>query len=169
MTNPLPNRIRELLWRENPTPAEEAEVKAWVKARAGNSEVVEAELERSLTRVLAALPDAPVPSNFTALVINSIKAGEAVGERRSQPAVAWLPGRLRWLARAVAVVVLGTGFLSYQHVQAARQREFVRSVSVMSDVATVPSPEILQDFNAIRMLNQTPPADEQLLAVLQSK
>jgi hypothetical protein len=30
----------------------------------------------------------------------------------------------------------------------------------------LPSPEILQDFDTIRVLNPTPPPDEQLLALL---
>jgi hypothetical protein len=168
MTNdPLPQKIRELLWRKNLTEAEKTELAAW-HASQDSQTVVEAEIEQDLTTALMNLKAAPVPSNFTSRVVNAIRTGEAREGRPARP-IAWLPGRLRWLVRAMAVVVLSAGFLGYQHVQAARQREFARSVSTVSDFATVPSPEILQDFEAIRMLNQSPPADEQLLSLLESK
>ena len=41
-----------------------------------------------------------------------------------------------------------------------------RSVVVVADVFSLPSPEILKDFDVIRALPPGPPADEELINVL---
>jgi hypothetical protein len=75
--------------------------------------------------------------------------------------------RLRWLPRvAFAAVVLGTGLVSYRQLQAARFAEYAHSVAAVSGVSSLPSPEVLKDFDAIRVSNPDPLPDEQLLAAL---
>ncbi len=60
--------------------------------------------------------------------------------------------------------------MSYHEGAAIRRASIAKSaaesVAVVSDVSSLPSPEVLTNFDAIYALNQTPPADEQLLALL---
>ena len=118
------------------------------------------------------LPDAPVATNFTARVLQAVDQESATAERaRGARALGW-QGWRRWLPRmALASVVLGAGLICYhqvseRHVLAARRDELALSVAAVSGVSSLPSPEILKDFEAIRALNQTPPPDEELLALL---
>ena len=60
----------------------------------------------------------------------------------------------------------GGRFVSWQRQQVSHRAALVQSVATISS-ASVPSPEILKDFEAIRALSTTPPADEQLLALMQ--
>ncbi len=165
MTNdPFLNRIREVRWRRKLTSAEEAELRSWLAAHpeAQADWAVEADLSELLNR----LPDAPVASNFTTRVLQAIEREPAVASR---PASAWTlwRWRLRWLPRAaVTAVVLGAGLIAYHEAVAVRRAQLVRSVALVSDVSSLPSPKILEDFDAIRALPATPAADEQLLTLL---
>jgi hypothetical protein len=64
------------------------------------------------------------------------------------------------------MVILGVGLISFQRVRSPHYRALVQSVAAVSRVSSLPSPEILKDFDAIRVSNPTPAADEELLAVL---
>lgn len=166
MTNdPIYNHLRELGWRRKLTGAEEAQLRAWLAARPEAQ--ADWDTEAGLNAALGRLPDMPVPSNFTARVLQAAEREAAAegcrGERKWQ---FWR--RLRWLPKvAFAAIVLGTGLVSYHQIQAARFAEYAHSVAAVSDVASLPSPEILKDFDAIRVSNPTPLPDEQLLAALQ--
>jgi anti-sigma factor RsiW len=149
-----------LAWRRKLAPAEEARLQEWLAAHP--EDAADWEAETTLNGSLARLPDASVPSNFTALVLQEVQRQRRPGSTRPW----WL--RLAWLPRVAFVgVVVGLGVFTYHQVQESERREFVRSVSVLSQVASVPSPEILKDFEAINVLDRTPPADEELLKLLQ--
>src|ERR1700690_4482069 len=62
---PLQNPLRELVWRRKLTEAERAGLRAPPETQA------DLEFESLLTEGLARLPDAPVPSNFTARVLQA--------------------------------------------------------------------------------------------------
>jgi hypothetical protein len=47
------------------------------------------------------------------------------------------------------------------------RKEYAQSIATVSDVSSLPSPEILQNFEAIRRLAPAPAPDEQLLTLLQ--
>jgi anti-sigma factor RsiW len=164
--DPLYDRLRESSWKRKLSATETAELRAWLAAHP-DARTDWAD-ESALTDTLGRLANAPVPSNFTARVLAAIER-EAVAESR-QVRLKWQGWhwRLRWLTRgAFAALVLGAGLFSYYQVQAAKQRaEFARSVAAVSGVSSLPSPEILKDFDAIYVLNQTPAADEELLALL---
>ena len=165
MTNdPLYHHLRELSWRRKLTPAEAAELQAWLAAHPEARENWEA--EAGLNEALGRLPDAPVASNFTARVLQAVERDTASERRRRQRKwrfAEWL----RWLPRAaVAMVILGVGLISFQRVRSPHYRSLVQSVAAVSRVSSLPSPEILEDFDAIRVSNPTPAADEELLAVL---
>jgi anti-sigma factor RsiW len=165
MTNdPLYHHLRELSWRRKLTPAEAAELQAWLAAHPEARENWEA--EAGLNEALGRLPDAPVASNFTARVLQAVER-ETASERRRRQRKWRFAEWLRWLPRAaVAMVILGVGLISFQRVRSPHYRSLVQSVAAVSRVSSLPSPEILEDFDAIRVSNPTPAADEELLAVL---
>lgn len=166
MTNdPIYNRLRELSWRRKLSAAEEAELRAWLAAHPEAH--VDWQAEAGLNASLSWLPDVPVPSNFTARVLQAVER-EAVAELR-RPQGKWLTWlRLRWLPKAAfAAIVVGAGLLSYHQVQAAHRKQMVESVAAVSAVSSLPGPDILKDFDAIRALGPAPVCDEQLLLVLQ--
>ena len=166
MTNDaIYKRLRELSWQRRLTGPEEAELRAWLKAHPETQ--ADWEAEAGLNASLSGLPDVPVPGNFTARVLQAVER-EAAAELR-RPRGNWLSRRwLRWLPRmAFATVVVGAGLVSYQHLEAAHRKKLAESVAMVSAVSSLPSPEILKDFDAIQASNPTPAPDEQLLAVLQ--
>ena len=59
------------------------------------------------------------------------------------------------------------GFVSYQKVEGTNRRKLAESVAVVSSLSSLPSPDILKDFDAIQALNSTPLPDEELLLVFQ--
>lgn len=144
-------RWREDAWRlhpdqqkaDHPAPAEELR------------------LERRLTAALNRLPQAPVSSNFTARVLQAVAKEQAPARKSHRPE--WLS---HWLPRlAFGCLMLGAGVIAWDRIEDAREARIAESVVTIS--ASVPSPEILKDFEAIRALSSTPPADEQLLAILE--
>ena len=169
MTNdPRYQHLLELSWRRRLTPAEEAEMACIQSLPQAQADL---EAEAGLTEVLSRLPDAPVPSNFTARVLQAVERERAAETRRKPAWLPWLPAR--WLPRvAFAAVVLGAGLLSYHEAREAGHNRIVYggiadSVETVSKVSSLPSPEILQDFDAIRAMHRTPPADVELLSLLQ--
>ena len=176
MTNdPFPQRFRELNWRRKLSAEEEAQLRAWLAAHP--DDLTDWEAETRLTEVLTRLPDAPVASNFTARVLQAVSLEEEKAARiRRQRKFGW-----RWFTRlgwapktAVALVVLSGGLVYRYHAIATNRIAVAKSVEVISSGvevvsrgASLPSADILQDFDAIRALNQAPAADEQLLTLLQ--
>jgi anti-sigma factor RsiW len=166
MTNdPIYNQLRELSWRRTLSAAEEAELRMWLVTHPEAQ--ADWEAETGLNAALGRLPDMPVPSNFTARVLQAVEREAAAELRRSRGNwLTWL--RLRWLPKAAfAAIVVGAGLLSYHQVQAAHRKKLVESVAAVSAVASLPSLDILKDFDAIQASNPTPAPDEQLLTVLQ--
>jgi anti-sigma factor RsiW len=164
-SDPTYERLRELSWRRTLTAAEEAELRAWLK---GHPEVeADWEAEAALNETLRRLADVPVATNFTARVLQAVER-EAADTSRS-PILSWRAWhwRLRWLPRAaLAAIVLGAGLFSLHELQAARRKEMAQSVAVVSTVTSLPGPEILTNYEAICVMSQPPPADEELLALM---
>jgi anti-sigma factor RsiW len=163
--DPIYNHLLELSWRRKLTGAEEAELQAWLAAHPEAQ--ADWKAEAGLNAALGRLPDAPVPSNFTARVLQAAEREAAVELRRHGGAWrAWL--RLRWLPKvALGAVVVGAGLVSYHQIQDVHRKKLAESVAAVSAVSSLPSPEILKDFDAIRVSNPSVSPDEQLLAVLQ--
>ena len=158
-------RLRELSRRRNLDEAEQAELEASLAAHPGLKPDWDA--DAGLNEALARLANTPVPGNFTARVLQAVQREQAQAARATPGRPVW-PRLVRVFPRAaVAGIVLAAGLLSYHQVQAVRRAELAQSVAVVSEAPSVPSPEILQDFDAIRALNQGPAADEQLLVLLQ--
>lgn len=158
-------RWREAGWRRNPSPAEFAELRAWLAGHPQDR--AEAQAEEALTRAVGRLRDVPVPSNFTARVLQAAQIEAAQAAR--VPRAPWLGWRLRrfpWLPKsAVVVILVGASVFSYHQVLAFQRAQLARSLVAVSEVA-LPSPQILTNFEAIQFLERTPPADVELLQLL---
>lgn len=134
--------------------------------------------EAGLTRMLADLPDAALPSNFTALVLQAVDR-DAQTRRHSADFFRWFRG-IRPVHGAVWVCALmATAGLSYQQYHAlARARMAASLASITSGVesaaivAQLPPAELWQDFEPISRLPDSRVghagfgADEELLAAL---
>ena len=154
--NDLKSRGRKL------TAAEEADLRAWLAEHPDRQ--ADWESERRLSEILRRLPDVPVPSNFTARVLQAVER-EEMATRKPQPS------RARWFFRflpriAVAAVIFGVAAISYQEHEAAKRAQLVQGVKVVAGVPSLPSPEILQDFDTIRQMSSTPGADPELIALM---
>jgi hypothetical protein len=163
--DPVYQRLREIGWRQKLTKAEQAELQAWLAAHPEAAAEIEA--ETALNRALAALPDAPMPSNFTARVLQGVEQAEreTVPQRRAHDS-GWI-WRVLVPRAAVAAVVIGAGGLAYQN-HRAQQREVIgHSIETVLGVPTLPSPEILADFDVIQKLDSASSADQELIALLQ--
>ena len=163
VNDPFDLPLREQAWRRKLTPAEEEQLRAWLAAHPEAR--TDWQHEAALNEALAALPNVPVPGNFTARVLQSV-AGDAEAEARRGPS-GWFWRPRIWLPRvAFAAVLVTVGLASYHRVTVARRVKLAQSVVAVSDVSSLPSPEILTNFDAILALNQAPAADEQLLALM---
>lgn len=161
MNDPLYNRLQETSWRRKLSPREEADLQSWLGSHPEHQ--ADWTAESNLNEALRRLPNAPVPTNFTARVLDAV-------ERESKPthrhAHRWSWRRLLPKA-AYAAIVFAIGALSYHHhQQVARRAEQARYIAAVSRVAILRDPEVLQDFDAIQKLGQTQAPDEELLALM---
>jgi hypothetical protein len=156
-----PQNLRETSWRRPLTASEEAELRTFLKDDPNAQ--ADLELDLALSKGLERLPDVPVPSNFTARVLDAVAREAKSAEHRHH--------RLRWSWRRLVPKFAIAGLaacavLFIQHQQAEAKRvQLVQSVAAVSSVSSLPSPEVLEDFEAIQRLNTTPPPDETLLAL----
>ena len=157
------NQWREKSWRRKLTPAEEAELRAWLAEHPEAQ--ADWEMEGRLTEILGRLPDAPVPSNFTARVLQAVEREEAAASRPKTGRRGWFL-RLLLPRAAVAAVIVGVGVLSYREHEAAKRAEVVQGVKVVAGVSSLPTPDILQDFDTIRQMSSTPGPDPELIALM---
>ena len=157
------NQLKEKSWRRTLTAGEEAQLRAWLAEHPEAGADWETEIR--LTDAMKQLPDATVPSNFTARVLQAVERETATAHRPRMPALMWV---LRSLMPrvAVAAVVLGVGLISYHRYEMKRRAELVHEVKVVAGVPSLPSPEILQDFETIRRMGATPGPDPELIALL---
>ena len=144
--------LLEKRWRQKLTPAEEANVRAWLAQHPESK--AEWELENQLSEVLEKLPDVPVPSNFTARALQAIER-EAAAPKRSGSGMPWF-FRVLVPRAAVVAVVLGLGVFTYREHTTARRAELVQGVKVVAGVSSLPDPDILQDFDTIRQMPASP-------------
>jgi hypothetical protein len=148
----------ESLWRRKLSGAERADLRARP----------ELELEARLTDALAQLPNAPVPSNFTARVLDAIELEEARAARLTGARGWHWNWHTLWPRLAVTATVLLLAGLGFQHYQAGqRQAEMTRSLSVVASARTVPSVEALNNFDFIQQMSHAERADTALLAAMQ--
>jgi anti-sigma factor RsiW len=156
------SRLRESSWRRKLTDAELAELRA--QFAADPAARADWEMESALQSALDRLPDAPVPSNFTARVLQAVER-EAARPRGWAWNWNW-HALLPRLALATAVVMLG-GLALHQHAVRSQRIALVKTVARATVGQPVPSPEALENFDAIRRMSRPQRADDELLALMQ--
>jgi len=155
---PIQNPLRELVWRRKLSDAERAELRASLETQA------DLELESRLTEELARLPDAAVPSNFTARVLQAVEREELQAARKR--GWHWWNWQMLLPRAAVAAVMVMAGLTIQHHELNVHRAQLAQSVAQVASAQPLPSIEALKNFNAIQRMSQ-PHADEELLALLQ--
>ena len=150
---------RESLWRRKLSGPELAQL-------GSQSEL---ELEARLTGALARLPNAPVPSNFTARVLNAIELEETRAARSKGWRWNWHVLLPRVAVAVAALLFVGVGIQRYE---VSRHRaEIAKTLSMVASVQKVPDVDALNNFDAIQRMSQSAhantAADTDLLAALQ--
>ncbi|MDB6066981.1 MAG: hypothetical protein JWR26_3189 [Pedosphaera sp.] len=169
MNDPVYKQLRELSWRRKLTEAEEVELHKYLAEHPEAKE--DWELEGELNHLLEQLPEAPaVASNFTARVLKAVEMETATQERehvRQRNLTSWRPA-WSWLPKmAVACLVLGLGSLAYHQQELNNRRLMVKNVAEITDVVSASDPEMIDDFESIRRLSDSPPkADTEMLALM---
>lgn len=135
------------------------------------------EQERALHETLAALPNAPMSSNFTARVLEAVDLHDKARRREARRFVNWVwswPTRLAAVGVACLALVLGL-----QHNNQKRRADLATALNALSDVTTVLAPNdenpsegaaFLRDFDTIARLSNMPEEQEldlELLVALQ--
>jgi negative regulator of sigma E activity len=118
---------------------------------------------QELRELLSRLTDAPVPSNFTARVMQAVELEELQAARTR----GW---RWNWhvllpRAAATATVVIAAGFAFYQHEIYNQRAEIAKNVVLVANAQPLPSVEALKNFDAIQRMSQPAHADDELLAL----
>jgi hypothetical protein len=160
MNDPDYQRLLELAWRRKLTETELAEFRA-----ADPATTMDAEAEAALSVALARLPDAPVPSNFTARVLQGLVRGALRPAPRARDWT-WF-WRVLVPRAAVVTLIVGASLFGYERHQSAQRKAVGKSIVTVAGVQSLPSPQILEDFDVIQRLDSTPPADRDLIAWLQ--
>lgn len=160
--DPVYERLRAISWRRPLTEAEQAELHAWLGKHPDH--VAEAETDAVLTQALGILPDAPMPSNFTARVVQAIERDAQSTKRPTLGTSShWWRAFIPRLAAALALV--GICGVSYRHIQIVKQEELVdaaRNLVTVTETNPWSDPVVLEDFEVIRRMSQ---ADEGLLTL----
>lgn len=154
----------ELSWRRPLTAREQAELRAWLSAHPEAQ--ADAETERALSQALARLPDAPVPSNFTARLWQTIERDEATKVRTAAPRRTW-GWRVLVPRFTVAMVVVGSGLLVYRHHESVQQVEFAKSFLAEAGATSLADPKVIADFEVICQLSPPTVADEELIKLME--
>lgn len=160
--DPVYQKLREISWRRSLTAAEQEELQAWLAAHP--EQQAEAEADLALDAALVALPDAPVPSNFTARVMKAIDADQAQTSRvHLNRKASWWTALLPRLA--LACLVVGGGALVWQQ-HRAQQTSLAHVAREVASARLLSDPNVLTHFDEIASL--TPAAatpDEGLLSM----
>jgi hypothetical protein len=165
------HQLRDILRRRELTAAEQEQL----RSRLGSSGEAWRpwDEEAELTRCLTGLPDAPLPSNFTSLVLQAVER-EPVRRRWAFPLPAWWARArpaIRFATPVVCLLLVSLAYAGYRSASRARMAtsvaRVVRSVQAASALAQLPPVDILRDFDAIHGMGQSREvADEALLMAL---
>jgi anti-sigma-K factor RskA len=151
-----PLKLRESLWRRKLTDAERKTLGAQPELSA------DMEFESRLSGLLAQIPDSPVPSNFTAHVMQAVELEESRRSRRWNFSWNW---RAFLPRAAVAALAMGlAGFAVHQQEIQSHRVMLAKNVALVAGAQPLPSVEALKNFDAIQRMSQ-PRADDELLAL----
>ncbi|HXI53599.1 MAG TPA: hypothetical protein VNH84_18930 [Candidatus Saccharimonadales bacterium] len=157
--------LMETSWRRPLSEQERGQLEAWLAAHPEAR--AEWESEQALNRGLRALPDAPVASNFTALVLQAVEREGRVAVREP-----WGRRLQHWLARPLirlswaVLVLLGLCAAYYQHLSTTQQN-VSKGLAVVANVTSLTDEALLSDFDAIHRLGESSRSqDDELYAAL---
>jgi ferric-dicitrate binding protein FerR (iron transport regulator) len=157
--------LMETSWRRPLSEQERGQLEAWLAAHPEAR--AEWESEQALNRGLRALPDAPVASNFTALVLQAAEREGRVAVREP-----WGRRLQHWLARPLirlslaVLVLLGLCAVYYQHLSTTQQN-VSKGLAVVANVTSLTDEALLSDFDAIHRLGESSRSqDDELYAAL---
>lgn len=149
------------------TAEEESKLESWLAAHPGAR--AQWEEDRTLSRAIRSLPDVPVSSNFTSRVLQAVDLEDAAETRRGHSARGWfrfLLPRLGWAMAAAALVIIGMHYHSTTMQPQPKPEEVLGNLPI--DLAKLPTPDVLADFDAINQLRQASiMTDDKLLEALQ--
>lgn len=174
MNNPVHDELMRLSLKRELNDEDRARIEATLAVHPELREQWEA--DAALGHALRQLPDAPVSSNFTSLVLDAIDRDERLGQaavrstwrdwlRRMQPQVSW--------GFALALIV-AFGAYEYQNQQSTRAKRQIDQAqlaheirSLSHEIASVPDPAVFKDFDAINQFRQVSSvSDDDLLRAL---
>lgn len=141
----------ESLWRRQPTSDE---------LRA-NPELAN---EARLTAALEKLPNASVPSNFTARLLDTIELEEKLANR-STHRWSWRSLFPRLAVATALLVFIGVSVQRYE--TNSHHQEIAQSMAMVARANSLPSMDALENLDAIQRMSQSAHADGELLAVMQ--
>src|SRR5271154_3144433 len=120
--------------------------------------------EAALNRLLQRLPAAPVSSNFTARLLQSVQSAPARHTWRDWFAPAqWLPESLAGRVAMCSMMVC-LGLFSFHESQAIHRARMARELAGVSRLAALPPIEWLKDFDTINGIRQVKVGDDDLLS-----
>ena len=160
------NKLADAIRQDKLTPDQEAQLQRYLVTHP--DERGEWEEELALNQLLGRIPDAPVSSNFTSRVLQSIRQS-APPDRVTAPAL-WRNLLVRgWQAKVAAgLALVCVGVFTYHEQELATQRDLARHLAKIAKETPTPPLELLQNFDAIERLNQVPvTVDRELVAALQ--
>ena len=154
------SQLREAAWRRKLTEAEQAALRTCLEA---DPEARRSwETDGALNAALAALPPAPMPSNFTARVLAAVER-----EPVAAPARRWNWHVLLPRVAFASVVLAFAGLAIHHHEIYSERAALVKNVALVAGNQPLPSAEALENFDAIRRLSSPPHADDELLDLMQ--
>jgi hypothetical protein len=157
------NQLKEKSWVEPLSAQEAAELKQYLGA---NPELHQDwDDEAALTTALNRLPNVPVSSNFTSLVMQAVQREGVQTSRPSSWSAFWRYGWLPRFALAVAMFCLGT--FSFHEYQLASQARLAKEVREVAEAAPIPQLDWLKDFDTINQMGKVQVADNDLLMARQ--
>ncbi|HEY3931351.1 MAG TPA: hypothetical protein VGM58_03175 [Verrucomicrobiae bacterium] len=121
-------------------------------------------LQNELRELLSRLPDASMPSNFTARVLQAVEFEESRPARRWN--FNWWNWRVLPRIAVTAAAVLFAGLTFHHHEVYNQRAALAKNVAFVATARPLPSVDALKNFDAIQRMSQ-PRADEELLALLQ--
>jgi hypothetical protein len=149
------NRLLELGLRRKLTPEEELELESYYESHPDRGGALEEDIR--FNQLFRNLPNHPVSSNFTARVAQAAAAESRAGASKSRGRWGWPAPSFQWLRGTVlAMLLVSAGLFSYYHHQVSLRAERAQSVATLSSVASIPTLEMLQDFEAIHRLSHAP-------------
>jgi hypothetical protein len=167
MQTPRGPQLMELARRRPLTPAEQTELDAWL-ARHPEARPPDWEEELALSRLLAALPPAPLSPRFIEHTLAALERTDRPAERvPGAPGWSRLWGRLHavWrpaVALALLVLALGVWQLQQQRREHGRVTESLVTLAALAE--ELPDVSALREFDLVLHLPEGPLPDPDTLA-----